>query len=91
MSETFEFEWDQEKARANVKKHSVSFEEAATAFDDKFTFIFDDETHLDDAPREILLGYSDRNRLVLVAFVERALKRIRLVSARLATPKEHKD
>jgi hypothetical protein len=85
-----EFEWDDEKARSNEKKHHVSFEEAASVFTDPLAAIFDDEAHSQDEQREIIIGHSSANRLLLVSFNERAA-RIRIISARRATKQERRD
>jgi uncharacterized DUF497 family protein len=85
-----EFEWDEDKAAANQKKHRVSFEEAASVFADRLATIFDDEIHSDEEQREIIVGHSANNRLLLVCFTERA-GRIRLISARQATKRERRD
>jgi uncharacterized DUF497 family protein len=85
-----EFEWDAQKAETNRTKHGVSFEEAATVFGDPLAAIFDDETHSADEQREIIIGHSDQNRLLLVSFTERA-ERIRIISARRATKRERRD
>jgi uncharacterized DUF497 family protein len=85
-----EFEWDAEKAEANLRKHRVSFEEASTVFGDPLALIFDDEAHSLDEFREIIIGHSDRNRLLLVSFTERSPK-IRIISARRATKTERRD
>ncbi len=63
----------------------VSFDEAKTAFSDHFAHVYEDEYHPDDEPREILIGYSERNRLLVVAFIIREPIRVRLITARLAT------
>ena len=84
------FTWDEEKAAANHKKHDVSFEEAQTVFGDPLAVIFDDEAHSDSGPREIIIGHSVRNRLLLVCFVERD-DGIRVISARKATARERSD
>jgi uncharacterized DUF497 family protein len=84
-----EFEWDEGKAASNNKKHGVTFEEAATVFGDPLAAIFDDEAHSKDEQREIIVGYSDKNRLLLVSFTERG-DRIRIISARRATKQERK-
>jgi uncharacterized DUF497 family protein len=84
------FVWDTEKAAANLKKHRVSFEEATTVFRDPLARIFDDEAHSMHEQREIIIGHSSRNRLLLVCFTERATA-IRIFSARQATRKEHTD
>lgn len=84
------FEWDREKAAANLKKHSVSFEEAKTLFENPLAVIFDDEAHSIYEQREIIIGHSQQNRLLLVAFTERS-SCIRIISARLATSNERED
>ncbi|GAX45550.1 hypothetical protein NIES4075_65710 [Tolypothrix sp. NIES-4075] len=85
-----EFEWDETKAATNLKKHSVSFEEAKTVFDNPLALIFDDEAHSTDEQREIIIGHSQSNRLLLVCFTERP-NAIRIISARLATRRERED
>lgn len=85
-----QFEWDDDKAASNLEKHGVSFEEATTVFRDPFALIFDDEVHSIEEQREIIIGHSTRNRLLLVCFTERGDK-LRLFSARPATRKEHQD
>ena len=85
------FEWNTRKASNNLKKHSVSFEEAQTVFEDKSALIFPDEAHSTDENREIMIGYSSRNRLLLVCFVKRVLNVIRIFSARRATKNEQND
>jgi hypothetical protein len=87
---SLEFEWDEDKAEANRKKHGVSFEEAASVFADPLAAIFDDEAHSTEEQREIIVGHSDKNRLLLVCFTERA-GAIRIISARRATNRERKD
>ena len=81
---SLEFEWDPAKAEANSREHGVTFEEAATAFGDPLARIFDDPEHSSDEPREIIVGYSESQRLLLVSFTERPHK-IRIISARPAT------
>lgn len=85
------FEWDKNKAATNLQKHGVSFDEAVTVFDDPRAPIFDDEDHSEDEAREIIIGYSKSNRLLLVCFVDRMIDIIRIISARLATRKERRD
>ncbi|MGB3494383.1 MAG: BrnT family toxin [Elainellaceae cyanobacterium] len=85
-----EFEWDQSKANANLKKHGVSFEEAKTIFANPLAVIFDDEAHSVFEQREIIMGHSWQNRLLLVAFTQRSSS-VRIISARLATHKERED
>jgi uncharacterized protein len=85
-----EFEWDETKAATNLKKHGVTFEEAKTVFDNALALIFDDEAHSIDEEREIIIGHSQSNRLLLVCFTERP-NAIRIISARLATRRERED
>ncbi len=86
----YNFEWDEEKAKSNWIKHGVSFDEATTIFDDPLARIFDDELHSTDERREIIIGRSLSNRLVVVCFTERSNERIQIINARLRTPKEQK-
>ncbi len=85
------FEWDVDKAKANRSKHSVSFDEAATVFDDSLARIFDDKLHSANEVREIIIGHSIKGRLLLICFAERPKEVIRIISARLPTRKERKD
>ena len=85
-----QFEWNSLKATANLKKHGVSFEEAKTVFDNTLAVIFDDEAHSIGEQREIIIGHSRQNRLLLVAFTER-FGNVRIISARLATRQERED
>lgn len=87
---SLEFEWDKDKASSNQKKHRVTFEEAATVLADPLAAIFDDEVHSDEEQREIIIGHSAENRLLLVCFTEREAA-IRIISARRATKKERGD
>ena len=87
---SLEFEWDREKARVNLAKHGVSFEEVLTVFADPLARIFDDKEHSNDEPREIIIGHSIARRLIVVSFTTRGM-RIRLFSARKATRIERKD
>ena len=65
---SLQFEWDAKKARANLAKHDVSFEEAMTVFADPLARIFDDEEHSRDERREVIIGHSVQQELVVVAF-----------------------
>jgi len=85
-----EFEWDEEKAASNQRKHGVTFAEAASVFGDPFAAIFDDEAHSEEEQREIIIGHSAKDRLLLVSFTERA-GAVRIISARRATRQERKD
>ena len=81
------FEWDTRKARRNLKIHGVSFDEASTAFQDPLSKTIADPLHSEDEERFVLLGHSNRNRLLVVVHTERG-DRIRLISARLASNRE---
>jgi hypothetical protein len=85
-----EFEWDDTKAEANLRKHGVSFAEATTAFADPLAAIFPDPDHSDGEVREILVGYSERGRFLIVSFTERP-PNLRVISARVATPSERRN
>jgi uncharacterized DUF497 family protein len=85
-----EFEWDDAKAEANLRKHGVSFAEAATAFADPLAVIFPDPDHSDAEDREIIVGYSERGRLLIVSFTERP-PNLRVISARVASPAERRN
>jgi uncharacterized DUF497 family protein len=86
----FTFEWDPRKAVANARKHGVSFDEAATAFADPSGLVVDDPRHSVGEVRVALLGHSESGRLLAVMFTERG-DRIRLISARRATRREHRQ
>jgi uncharacterized DUF497 family protein len=79
------FDWDARKAAANLRKHGVSFEEAATAFEDELGAYYPDTLR---AERFILIGYSDKQRLVYVVHGEVTVDAIRIISARKATKRE---
>ena len=83
-------EWDQSKAAINLTKHGISFEETQTVFENPLAFIFEDEAHSISEHREIIIGHSHRNRLLLISFTE-CPSAIRIISARLATRKERED
>jgi len=87
---SLEFEWDARKAKANRADHGIGFEEALTVFRDPLARIFEDEEHSQDEPREIMIGHSMKQRLILVCFTVRGT-RIRIISARKATRLERKD
>lgn len=76
-----EFVWDTEKALKNYRKHGVSFNEAATVFDDPLSVTVADPAHSEDEERYIIVGMSKRRRLLIVSHAERG-NRIRIISAR---------
>jgi len=82
-------EWDQRKADLNYRKHGVSFEEAATALEDRLSKVLPDPDHSDDEERFVAFAMSPRGRLLVIAHTFRG-DRIRLISARRATPRERR-
>jgi uncharacterized DUF497 family protein len=87
---SLQFDWDSTKAEANKVKHGVSFEEAITVFADPLARIFEDPQHSETERREIIIGRSAKQNLILVSFVEED-DRVRLISARKATRTERKE
>ena len=81
------FTWDPEKAASNLRKHGVSFREAATVFGDPLAAMVVDAL---DPERAILVGQSERGRVLLTVFVELSEDMIRIISARRATSHERK-
>ena len=84
------FEWDGRKALTNQVKHGVSFEEAMTVFSDPLARLFDDSGHSANEAREIIIGLSQKEQLLLVCFTEREGS-VRIFSARKATKLERQD
>ena len=85
-----QFEWDPEKDQQSQAKHGVSFDEASTVFGDPFAITIDDPDHSPDERRMLTTGYSDRQRLIIVAHTDRD-ERIRIISAREVTATERCD
>lgn len=86
------FTWDDRKDRANQHKHGVSFEEATTAFADENARLKHDPEHSQNEDRFILLGFSAKLRILVVAHAYRQGEtEIRIISARKAIRKEHKQ
>lgn len=85
IGSALKFEWDRRKAATNERIHGVGFEEATTVFADRLAVIFEDEAHSTAETREIIIGHSVAQRLLLVCFAERAENLIRIFSARPAT------
>ena len=88
-----DFEWDESKAKSNLAKHGVSFEEAATAFDDAWARLMPDPDHSAEEERFILLGMSIRARELIVCHCLRGenCAIVRIISARRATANEKKQ
>lgn len=84
------FIWDKNKAKLNLEKHNLSFDEAATVFADPLAFVFDDEEHSKAEHRELIIEHTNKNKIILVSFTERD-QHIRIISARKATKKEKQD
>ena len=86
------FSWDDRKDKQNQRKHGVSFEEAATAFADENARLKHDPDHSQDEDRFILLGFSAKLRLLVVAHACRQDEtEVRIISARRASRKERKQ
>jgi len=85
-----QFEWDEDKARSNAKKHGVTYEEASSVFANPLAAIFTDEAHSVEELREIIVGSSAEGRLLVVSFTER-VEAIRIISARSASRSERRD
>jgi uncharacterized protein len=84
-----EFESDPEKAKYNLRTHKVSFTEAATVFGDILSMTIADPDHSFEEKRLLIIGHSERNRLLIVSHVAEG-ERVRLISARRLTPSERK-
>lgn len=87
------FEWDERKAKINLDKHGISFDEARTVFNDPMLLTYPDEYHSDDEERLISIGYSSRQRILLVVHTEQNTNDellIRIISSRRATAIERK-
>lgn len=83
------FEWDENKADQNLRKHGVSFEEAKTVFNDCFAQTIFDPDHSIAEDRYIDLGLSSKGRFIVVSYTERG-NNIRIISSRKAKKKEQK-
>lgn len=85
------FDWDEEKNKANRKKHGIWFEEARQVFDDPLAIRYFDSSHSSGEDRFLLIGESEPHRVLLIVFCERDGSVIRIISARKATKKEKKQ
>ena len=83
-----DFEWDPAKAESNERKHGVTFAEATTIFGDPLELMISDPDHSEGEYRYLSLGRSIEGRLLVVSYTEREENRLRIVSARAATPAE---
>ena len=87
------FEWDINKARSNLHKHGISFEEAKTIFNDPLLLTYPDDFHSSTEDRFVSIGYSSRQRFLLVVHTECAQENqllIRIISSRRSTAAERK-
>lgn len=84
------FRWNPEKAQANLRKHRVSFAEAVAAFMDPLSVTISDPDHSYDEDRFILLGISDRHRILVVVHTETG-DSVRIISAREANRHERRQ
>jgi uncharacterized protein len=84
-----QFEWDERKAAANLKKHGVSFHEAGTIFGDPMAITFHDPDHSGTEQRFLTFGLSQSDRLLVVAHTDRG-RTTRIISARMMTRRERK-
>ncbi|MCX5855457.1 MAG: BrnT family toxin [Deltaproteobacteria bacterium] len=84
-----EFEWDTKKAAANIQKHNVTFQEAATVFGDPLAVTFYNPDHSVNENRFITFGFSLQKRLLIVSHTERG-GRTRIINARLVDRNERK-
>jgi uncharacterized protein len=82
-----QFEWNPTKAKENLRKHGISFEEASSVFYDPLAATGSDPDHSDAEERLITFGMSADNKLLVVAHTERG-GAIRIISARVATQRE---
>jgi uncharacterized protein len=82
-----QFEWDPQKAAANIKRRRLSFAEAATVLEDPLSTTYPDEAHSEDEALFVTIGASQRGRILVVAHTERD-DTIRIISARRATRRE---
>jgi len=82
-----QFDWNPEKAQSNVKKHSITFDEASTVFSDRLSLTIHDPIHPEVEERFISMGTSCRNRVLTIVHTDQG-DRIRIISARKATKKE---
>ena len=86
---TLTFEWDEEKAEENLRKHAVSFDESRSVFGDLLSLTVKDHLHSDGERRYVVIGRSESDRLLVVCYTERS-SNIRLISSRRATRAERK-
>lgn len=84
------FDWDERKAAANIAKHGVSFNEAATVLGDTLGWTYQDPKHSGSEQRWITVGLSERRRVLVISHTDQSDEVIRIISARRATRKERR-
>ncbi len=84
------FEWDEVKARENLIKHKVHFDEGKTVFNDPFLLTYPDVDHSETEERYVNIGVSAKDRVLVLIHAERQ-GRIRIISCRKATVRERRD
>ncbi len=91
----FDFDWDENKARANLAKHGVSFRLATSVFRDALALTIFDEDHSDDEDRWVTLGRAQNGQVLVVVHTSEESSsmemHIRIISARRADPAEVRD
>ena len=85
-----DFEWDPDKARLNLAKHGVSFDEAATVFGDPLAITIDDPDHSQQEQRFLTTGVSRDQRAIIVSHTDRS-GRLRIISARITSSAERRQ
>ena len=85
------YTWDARKASANLRKHGVSFEEAATVFLDPGAWTYYDPDHSESEHRFITIGFSANQRLLFVSHADQDEETVRIISARKATAREEEE
>ena len=83
------FEWNPKKARSNVKKHGITFDEASSVFKDTLSLTIGDPLHSQDEERVVIIGVSRKNRFLTVEHTDRG-KKVRIISARKSTKGERR-
>lgn len=84
------FEWNEVKARTNLTKHGISFDEASTVFGDPLSMTVHDPSHSGHEDRFVTVGVSSGYKLVVVVHADRG-ERVRIISARYATQHERRN
>ena len=83
------FEWNPKKAKSNVKKHGITFDEAISVFKDTLSLTIGDPLHSQDEERMVIIGVSRKNRFLTVVHTDRG-KKVRIISARKSTKGERR-